>query len=648
MITLTNLIFWLHFLYFLLVILLVFFLPGYFLLRKTFLNFFHKFVLSLIIGMSLWGWQGFIFGYLEIRWLTYVYLFAIIIFSLVLFSKQKLHLSLSKISFDHLTVLIILLVCIGTFTQLIMTFFVGIEYQDGIYFCCAVPDSIYHLSLTNQLIRQVPPIEPGASEIIVHNYHYISNLLVADLVRIFRLPLIATQYQYMTALFSLLLGLSAITFARVMKLPKGYIPWLLVFLYFSGDITYVVLFFLGKGLNLQLPFLHNAAWLWISPPRVFAIVMLFGSISLLYLWVTSKKLLPGIAFALITSILIGVKVYVGIFALIGIISLGSYFLFSKRYSNLPILIFTLILSTVIHLTVSKNAGGLIFSGLWRFQDFIVNPILGLSNLELIRQTYIAHNNLPRLAQYSLIFIAVYFISIFGTLLLGFIQAKKSLSLFQKEIHIFLIPSIFICIILGSFFAQQTGGANSSQFIITVHTMISIYAALACYYWTQNIKLPFRLVFVSFIMLLTIPRVMHLSYDQFNKLTTRQGFFISRDELVALHYLKEQTPPDSIILVDNIDKGHWQNANSHYIGFISNRQLFIDGYGITLDHGVQVKEKIETAEEIFTSTDHLYIQDLAQKNHIDYLYMLSSDYLPLETNELSVVFQNGSITILKVR
>ena len=66
--------FWLYFFYFLIVIVIAFFPPGEIFLKKLRLSLLHRFVLGSIVGMVLWGWQGFIFGYLNVRFLTYFYL----------------------------------------------------------------------------------------------------------------------------------------------------------------------------------------------------------------------------------------------------------------------------------------------------------------------------------------------------------------------------------------------------------------------------------------------------------------------------------------------------------------------------------------------------------------------------------------------
>ncbi|RJQ27894.1 hypothetical protein C4577_00435 [Candidatus Parcubacteria bacterium] len=650
MLTLYSVEFWLNFAYFFIAIFLAFFVPGSILLQRIPLSVFQHIVLAIILGMVLWAWQGFIFGYLELRWLSYLYL----IFAFTIWIKNRnSNLFLKKIPLlpnIRSNFLPFILILSGMIIQLLSTFFIGISYKDGIYFCCSLPDSLYHLALTNQLIKQVPPIEPGASEIFVKNYHYFSNLLIAELIRVFHLPLLATSYQYIVLLFSLLHGLTAIVFAQILRLKNSYTNWLLFFLYFSGDLTFLLLFFVGKGFDFSLPFLENGFWFWISPPRVIASVIFFGALSLFIQWEKKKSIFLGFLLGIIFGSLVGFKAYVGFFSLIGISCLSIYYFISKKSLNYYIpFISTLLSFIIIYFAVSENTGGLIFTGLWRFENFIVSPQLELSHLELARQIYLQHNNWPRNIQYGLMYIFIYFTFVFGTINVGIFQTKRSLSLIGKELNIFLIGGTIFSVFAGSFFIQKTGGANSSQFLITVIIIFSIYAALACYYWLKKTTTILKYTLIILLVILTIPRITYSGISTFYKLYERQGFFIDNSELAALSYLKNQTDPSSIILVDNVNKGHWRNAFSNYISILSDRQIFVDGNGIAQDHGVPVEDKIFAAETIFKNLNNKIVCSTIKKHKIDYIYgkreltFSSIDPIPCVTEE----FANHQIKILRV-
>src|ERR1700742_3824816 len=149
--------FWFYALIFLFASFFSFYIPGCFLIKKLHLPSFTHIVLSIIVGIALWGWQGFIFGFMHIRWMTYVYL--LLFFILWLRTNDKNHLldSLKEIKPKRIAkgdFILLFLVILGTLLQLISIFAIGIIGKSGMSFCCAVPDSLYHIALTNQLIKQ--------------------------------------------------------------------------------------------------------------------------------------------------------------------------------------------------------------------------------------------------------------------------------------------------------------------------------------------------------------------------------------------------------------------------------------------------------------------------------------------------------------
>jgi len=657
-----SLIFWsLSFFYFFLAVFLAFYIPGTIVLKKLKLQFFANFVLSIVLGMVLFAWQGMIFGYLGIRWASYIYLISGLILWTYLLFKEKSWNKLKVSNLGKLNIGLVFLIILGTILQLSTTFFQGVIFKNGMYFCCAVPDSLYHIALTNQIVKAFPPIEPGMSGVIVHNYHYWSNLVAAELIRVFKLPLIATQYQYFTFLISIFIGLSAVMFTQIFGMARKYAYWLVFFLYFSGDITYLLLFILGKGLSFDLPFLENAAWLWISPPRVFATVIFFAGLSSLYLWIKRRDFLTGIIVAFIFSALVGFKIYDGVFAFCGLAALGLFFLHKKDFRMIIPLILTVILGLIVYLPVNNASGGLIFVGFWRFENFIAQPALGLSHLELARMIYLAHHNWLRILFQESGYVFLYIVFVFGTVILGIFQTKKSLSLLPIEINIFLISGSLVSAFLGFLFIQVSGGANSSQFLITVDIIGSIYAALFCFYWIERLRGKIKVLAILLIIFLTIPRVMHQVYLSISSQVYEQGLTVDKNQLKALNYLKNKTLPSSIILMDNIDnpqntslkslKNSWIGSNSYYVNFLADRQLFIDGdNSIVESHGINIQQRLKTARIILYSKDASLIEKTLIENNIQYIYLpdgVSTESGILKIKTIVLVFSSGTVKILKV-
>src|SRR5260221_5484326 len=147
----------LYFFLFIFATFLAFYIPGNIFVAPFQLTKLQKTTLSISFGIVLWALQGFLFAYLQMRWFTYFYLFIFLVIWLKLHSHslkfKKITLSLPKFQNFILGIFI----TVGVLTQLITTFANGISLSKGIYFCCALPDSLFHIALTYELINHFPP-----------------------------------------------------------------------------------------------------------------------------------------------------------------------------------------------------------------------------------------------------------------------------------------------------------------------------------------------------------------------------------------------------------------------------------------------------------------------------------------------------------
>src|SRR4030042_6029488 len=287
-----------QFIIFILAVILAFFIPGRLALLPLKRSFFEQIVIGSSIGIVLWALQGYIFGLLGIRWASFFYLAFCFILWIYLYKKYFIKL---RIHFpNQIDILSFLIIIGGSILSLSAVWFMGVRQSNGLFFCCrGVPDAIYHLSLTNQLINNFPPYEPGMSGVLVKNYHYLSNLAVADLSRVFKLDFVRVQFQFMSLFLTLLLGASAFVLANILKLSVSFAIWLAIFFYGSGDILYLLFLLRGKGLNFGVTILDDATKLLAGPPRAFSIVIFIAGISLFLIWIKRKNTYSGILMALI-------------------------------------------------------------------------------------------------------------------------------------------------------------------------------------------------------------------------------------------------------------------------------------------------------------------------------------------------------------
>lgn len=645
--------FYLYFFYFLAAVFLAFFVPGNLVLSRIKLSGFSKVILSPIVGLVLWIYQGFIFGFLGVRWVSYFYLLFAFTAWVFFYGQKitKLNLFLKKVWFKlKQDKILVLIIAIGSLVQILTTvWFAGYKTAQGFNFCCLWFDSFYNLALTNSLVVHFPPFEPGMEGVVVHNYHYLSNLAIADLIRVFKLPLIQSSYQYMSLAVSLWLGLSALAFARELKIGRAFNRWLVFLIYFSGDLIFLLTFALGKGFDFSLHLPEKATTLWDSPPRVFALIILFGALTLFTNWIKNKSLYLGFVMAFVFASLIGVKVYIGIFALAGLGAVGFIYLLRREFKRLLILIVCLFAALALYLPVNVHAGGLVFTGFWRIENFAVSPQLGIINLELARNIYLAHQNYLKVSLIEFLYLAIYIYSLFGMFLLGLIQSRKSLSLIPGLINLFLLSGFAAALIAGLFFIQTKGGANTSQFLFTAYIVGSVYTALSLYYWLNKIKRKYlKIVLIILISALIGARVSRDIYrDMDNIISHRHDFVVSNQELQAINFLKHNTKKNDIVMVDENTAG---SLSCYYLVFLSNRPFFLCGSSILNDHGVNIASRRTAEREVFKSTSVSAVGNELSKNKISSIYIETKDSFPEKGNKnlMRKVFGNKKITIFKVK
>lgn len=622
-----------------------FFVPGDLLLRPFLLSVFQRLVLGSVVGMVLWSLFGLLFGFLDIRWFSYLYVPAafaawVKLNNVFRFKLKNIH--LLKVDFVDLGLIFGVIVL-----NLSAVWFIGVrDASGGMFFCCrGVPDAIYHLSLTNQVLHRFPPYEPGMSGALVKNYHFLSNLVVADVARVFRINIAPLQFRYFTLFVTLLLVGSAYVLSQLLGLKKTFARWLVLFLFGSGDILYILLWLRGKGFNFDVTILDDATKLLAGPPRAFSILIFFSGLCLMVFWIKRRDLYSGLLTAILMGSLIGFKVYTGIFALVGLSFLGLFFLVRREVKMILPVVGTIILAAAIYLPFNRGAGGLHFNGFWRFEDFMVHKDLVLSRFELARLIFLHEKKFIIVSLFEMLFIFLYFFFLFGTVNLGLLQSKKSLSLFPKEINIFLVSGLLVTLVIGSFFYQTTGGANTVQFIIGAFIIGGVYSALFCYHILGKIRFPIGIMLILLVVILTCARAIHEDITNFSSITKSEGFKLLPEEVAALSYLRDKTPKDSKILLSE-----WMSEEEIflYVSFLGDRPMYLAGAGVLRDHGLDTKRNKAEVSAIINSNDYLDVYQKLKNNQINYIYLpvdmklAAGDNTPL----LEKVYSNEKIRILK--
>ncbi len=639
MYNLLSLEFILYFLYSLGAIFLSVFIPGNVILRfaKIKLPALSEFVVSMTIGTSVLVLIGFIFGYLNLRFISILY----ILFCVIVWFYRKFWNDFS-LKFSKNFLFSTLLILCGVTLQLIPAFLFNIVRSDGLSFCCImVSDNLYFAALSQELVYRVPPFESGLYGVAVHNYHYMSNLFVAEISRIFQIPISIFQFQVSSVYLSVMLGLSVLAFGRAISKRWAFSWWLLFFTFFGGDFIWLVIFWLhGPAHMFTMSSLEDGVKFLSNPPRAYAIVQLFGGMTLLTYFFKNKSYPMLVLTAIIMGTLIGFKVYVGIFALLGIVAIGILNLFRKDYKYLLLAIASVLISAILYFPVNRGAGGLYFTSFWFFENFIVQPYLGLERLELARVIFRDDGKILKSLFFELIFIALTVFSLFGTKLIALMQFPASARLLPKNLHIFLIAGIVPSLVAGFFFQQTSGGSNTFNFLVNALTAFSIYVASVMTIVSSLKKVGIAITIL--VIGMTIPRVAYETYASIKRISTDEIYYFTNNEVEAMRFLKNQ--PQGLTFVDH--KHFAMDEVSPYIRFYTSQPMFASGIGILESHGVKLDQKKKIALVIEEGEDATLSARMLANNKISYILTGTRNPQLLYTGNMyaDVIFKNSEITI----
>lgn len=598
-------------------------------------------VLSISVGISFWALQGFILGFLNLRFLTYIYL---LVFSIFWFKNFRFH--SFKFKTNKFIILSLFLIITGVLSQNVASFFMGTQTSHGISFCCVdASDSLYFASLSQEIVSHIPPFEPGLSGTIVKNYHYLSNIFIAETSRVFFIPLNILQFQVSSLFLSIMLGISALSFGLYVVKREKYTLWLVFFLYLGGDFIWIFLLFLNKGVNpFVMSSLEDGVKFLSNPPRAFAIIQFFNGTTLLYYYLKEKRsLFVTVILGIVFGTLIGFKVYVGIFATTGLFVLCIYQLFKRNLDVLKLLIVTVVVSLMLYLPVNSNAGGIYFTGFWSFENFISQPYLNLGRLELSRRIFLDDNKILKSYFFEAIFIFITLVSFFGSKIIGFFQTKKSLVQISLPLHIFLLSGLFLSFVLGFFFQQTSGGSNTFNFIVNVFIIGSIYTALSMDYLT-SLKKPITFLITIVVISLTVPRVVYETAHSIQRLTSNLYQSITPKQLEAFQYLRKQDK--GLTIVDRNVFG--LDASSPYVAFFVNQPMYLSGTQILESHGVNVSSKNQRVSEMLDPQKVDESREFWKEEKIKYLLIGKTSPIATVSAKFSkILFSNNEVTVLLI-
>ena len=647
--SLTDSLFWLRFVYYGFIVFIVYYIPGSLFIRKIHLSRMLHVCLSIVLGMSMIAYQGLIFGYLHVRFMTYIVLAVCFVISIMGVKKKKHHKKEESFSINPMGWFVI---TIGTLLQMTTIWFTGMSLNGKAYYCCGnANDNFFYGAISQRVTHEIPPEHPGMSGELLQNYHYWSNIVVGETSRISGLPVFQLQFQYSTVLIALLACILLYAFILEIGGSPGLGLWVLFFYYFGSDAIYWLIVLLRSAPPFSMSSLEDGVGFLANYPRAMAIMIGFAALFLFFRTRKKTTLIAIISTVLLFACIAGMKIYVAMFMYFGILCLSVYDFFVNKSNTSAIIGFlVLIIFIPFYLLSNFGAGGLYFLGFWRAQNFIVQPWLNLLRLEQARVIYEQDHKWIQVVYYNVLFTAIYILAIYGTKIIGIFNTKSTLKQLSIESHIFFIPTIIISFLLGFFFNQNTGESNTFNFLVSAFVFSSIYAGLVMNNIMDNKRNKYKWILILLVIILTVPRPLYRAYKNVLNIFLKKSFTLSKNVLSSARFIRENTDSKAVFLVN--PKYFKFDVEGPVFSLLVDRPMYYSGEAFLFWFKAspdEIEQRKRIVSVVFTSPNIIEVAAALKKSEIDYVIDVPTSPIGgiLPASFLRNIYENFDIRILKI-
>jgi len=564
-----------------------------------------------------------------------------------------------KLKRNHKLWLVILLF-LGIVAQGLTMVRSGLVYNFGMGFWGANGhDGIWHLALTNQVLRSFPPPHPTLAGFQLTNYHYFYDLFLALVSQLTLIPSTTLYFQIFPIFLAAGLGILSFLVGYYWRRDFWTGFWLVFFNYFAGSFGYLVTLWRHQQLGGESLFwsMQSASTL-VNPPFALSLVVILGGMLLL---LRLKKWhfwqILGIGFLL--GILVNIKAYAGVVGLtaLGIFSLAKLIKGERIY--LAIFGLALVVTGVIFLPLNQKAGSLfIFQPFWFIHSMIESADrLYLPRLALARYFLVEKGIGPRLIAIEAIGLLLFLFGNLGTRVIGgWDLAEKIISKKTDEFDYFLIGGMISGLVPPLLFVQKGTAWNTIQFFYYFLFFANFYAAatVARLISQRRVFLKWGLVFL--IGLMTIPTSLATVKDS---LGWPPPTAISNSEIEGLKFLKNKK--EGIVLTypyNEFEKNRYPTTpiplrayeSTAYVSALTGKQTFLEDQMNLEISGYQWQARRNEVVKFFASQDSFFARGFLLNNKISYLFLSADQKFELTEEQLGIdkIFDNGGAKIYQVR
>lgn len=627
-------------------------------------------VLAFSLGLVIFVGVAVFLGLLNLRWLLLPFFLAAGFYSLIKY-KEKLFVPWGIFIRCKTLVLLIIL---GILVQGFINFPSGFHYSEGLLFWSSQGhDGLWHVSLMEEIRKNFPPQNPIFSGEKLYNYHFLVDVLMGEIYRIF--PFFSSldlYFRFFPIIFSFLFGLGVFSFVKRWQESQavGYLA--VFFTYFTGSFGYFVTFFRNKNLfgGETVFWASQENTLLGNPPHAIAHIFLVGILLCLLLYFQKRRIFWLMVAFLLGGLLVGFKVSGGLIMLAGVgaAALIDLIFFKKWYSIL--LAGALGISNFLTfkaMTSQEAASFLMFLPWWFIRTMVVDK-LGWMDMEFRRQHYLSKETWHaylRVAQLEITAFLIFIVGNFGTRIMGFYSLIKDgfgKKFIKSPIDAMLFVSMITGIIMVTIFVQKGLIYNNIQFIQYSLLIMGFYAAASAYQMIILFKKKLiRVIILLMIVLFSVPTVIG-NLNEFYGPGRKPLAIISNQQLQALNFLRTNSQPQEVILTVPFNKYLKDQYKSEprpinawystaYVSALSGRSTYFASEEQALITGYPVDKKLTKAKEFFAQTDTTFNKKFLDEEGIKYLYIVKDELdkpINNQENNLEIMFENDGVIIYKKR
>ena len=607
---------------FILTVLLLFYFPGVFFIRrfKLKLFFFEEVFFAVVFGIVFFTLLSYYFS-----WTAY-WLFAPILILVISFLEIRSRipfvkkLSLKKIqkilknNFKRQKVLIFIVLLSASFvfslTMITSGDFNGRLKLEGVN----VSDSLWHLSLVNELKANFPPDNPGMSNLPLKGYHFFYDFLIAKVSTLSFISPSMLYFQFFPIMVAVLWAFGVYLFVKEWTKSVSVSLWAVYLTMFGGSFGFVIWLQGHRGFSLDSVFgiLQPTSSL-VNPPFSMSIIIILGYLFALINYYKTKNPLWLIPVALFTGSAALFKVYAGMILIFGsgIVCLTE--LLKKNVLPLISMIFAGIIFATTFLVFSSS-GGLIYFPLWAPEDVMKSnfPWYGFAEK---KYTYTRLSVTRGLLIIETVALFAFIIGNLGARCIGLAVSAFSLikkRVFPKDISIIIFSMFLFSILLPLFFIQTIKVFEIIQMGWYFLFFASLLSAVGFSLLTSVVSnKPVKIMTIVFLIILSIPS----SLEQINKYIGKKNY--TDNKVYALinvlrgypynHTLLEM--PSILASTDSAKLDEWYRTSNPFFlafgnknGYLQNEYIefpnmnrsdrypIFKNIGMLSNPGIDIKEK----------------------------------------------------------